>query len=199
MANGEERENRRREVLYLRVTAWFTAAGVIASAFGVWLGLRQTKTSFEMGQRAWVTVKNLQLMPVGGKDAPPMPLTADIPNTVVLVFHNGGQSPAVQFRVNTQTDLFKGVACKINTLDSPYQSETMTVGPGQEPADYIAQFTPTPECVAAINTGNATLRIRGTATYQDIFHIEHHTDYCYQYEGLRMHSLSACSAGNDID
>jgi hypothetical protein len=182
----EERTSRNAQI---RVAMWQNGISVVAAVISilslgaVFLSIRESRKTFEAGERAWVLVDE-------------MSLAHDFSNTestpVKFVIKNVGQSPALNLTSEIHAD-FSGDGCPSVKFHSPYTSDSV-VGPGQtQTYGNFVVSTLSQQCVDALHSGSAAYTIKGTMQYKDIFGHVHSTGICSQYEGVSTRKMSDCA------
>ena len=113
--------------------------------------------------------------------------------------------------MDTEKPVFKGSdACPNNesSVTPQIYKSSLTVGPGQKPANPNFAFIVDQKCVDALANGSAIYTLKGVITYDDIFKRTHHTHYCWRYQGMgpypnypgiALRQMVACPDGNDVD
>lgn len=153
-----------------------TIAGAVI-AFGsliiLYLSIRQSRQTFEAGQRAWalIDVVNLET-----------PLNITVASPLSLVLKNVGQSPALHVHSDGDERL-TGEHCKGYKLIKPLTHTDMPLGPGQR--IMLPDFSMGPvkqSCLDELDAGTSTYEVSGTIYYEDIFKAAHKTIYCVLYD-----------------
>lgn len=204
----EEKTNRDKTLKTARqanVISLVSALVAFVALVTLYLTLTQSRESFERGQRAWITVTRVPILDarpntpsVSALDAPNVPLVAEAPVVVPIIFKNGGLSPALHVVMHTDHRVFQGAGCDFVHYELPYESDT-TIGPGDSASNWNYGFTLTQTCIDALERAQATFKIQGVIAYRDVFQHGRHTHFCFQYQALSNKHMTACPAGNDID
>ena len=204
----EEKTNRGKALTTARranLISFLAAVSGLANLIFLGFSLRQSRESFERGQRAWLTVTRTPILDarpnassVSAMDAPTIPLLAGVPVVVPIIFKNGGLSPALHVVMHTDHQVFQGVGCDVVPYDLPYKSDT-TVGPGDPASNWNYSFTLPQACIDALDRNQATFKIQGVIAYMDVFQHDRHTHFCVQYQAMSNKHMTACPDGNDLD
>jgi len=190
---AEEKGNRAATLRTARHLNLITiCGGIIAllSLVAVYASLWQSRQTFALGNRAWVTITDTPLSAGSIKDG--------VFNSVIVNYKNGGTSPAINFHTKMGPVEWTGAACQMKGGRTPYYS-TMTLGPGATGHNLNEMFVVPQGCSEALNRGEAAFRYSGIMYYQDIFKESHSTWFCLQYEGKTTREMSYCPEGNGLD
>jgi hypothetical protein len=179
---------------YQTFTGWKPIIEVVGIVFGIAYAIvtycqwRDANRNFKAGQRAWILIEEFRL---NG------PLQPSVFNPIKVTMKNYGQSPAL-YKSQEFTFSFEGTGCKSTTGPQGVKSHRV-MAQGQEAEVASLGITLTPECLQALATGKATLKISGIVSYQDIFHRTHTTEACAQYDPIYAKDLVACADGNTAE
>jgi hypothetical protein len=153
--------------------------------------LKMTKTSLQITERAWVTVKAAQAKP---------PVATGQIQEVAVELRNSGHSPALRIKIRHM------VSVKDKLPDGPMPLIVTTgnenhgvVGPE---ASVVARFSPTNltnELIAMLKSGKVYLFTFGTVKYFDIFDTEHETQFCYFIQDVDKIDMSPCGQWNEAN
>lgn len=171
---AEKRERRAERARIWTVLIALATVGYAVLSFLQWRSLdestRRANQYFEVGQRAYITVKNLSLGGIGGDDA-----------SFVALCENTGKTPAINITAKY------GLYVDHSTPQSGYPTIPFnsTMHNQVLPPGGVLRISKTEKITgqefALIEDKKEWLYFAGTLEYQDVFGGHHKTDFCALY------------------
>ena len=170
----------------MRKYASDSAAAATTSAKAAEQSADAAKSLVEIGNRAWVALKQIETI---------VRSTNGLPIRFATTLENGGRSPALELRFAQWSKIAESLP---NPPD--YQGFNPmpkgSIGPGlqgQIPNDVA--YTPADE--AAVFDGRKKLYVYGFARYKDVFGVEHETKWALEYSRATQ-QFTSCALHNEM-
>lgn len=156
------------------------------------IALDYTIEKSKLDQRAWLTVKAAKVRQIIAMGKPP---------TVAIELHNSGQTPAVGTRLDQHVGFF---ADKLPDGPMPFghrdNRNIGVVGPSSSMVgDFTLSDSLTETAMTNLKSRKWSIFTYGTATYFDIFKVQHNLSYCFILEDVAKVDLSPCVKWNNTD
>lgn len=160
---------------------------------------KQSKTALDytiekskLDQRAWLTIKAAKVRPIIAIGNAP---------TVAIELHNSGHTPAVETSLDQRVGVF---ADKLPDGPMPFKRRDYRrigiVGPDSSMVNsFTLSDSLTETTMTSLKSRKASIFTYGTATYFDIFKVQHHLNFCFILGDITKDDLSPCVKWNDTD
>lgn len=163
----------------------------VVTAILQWLAIKEsvrlTKQSLEVSQRAWVFVKEMNMLRRGTSQ----PIPPDELSDITITYENSGNTPALNFSINVNVRLDNKPLPK--DFDYPdATSSTPTSRSVLAPKSQQLAFASLRSArVFDETSGELFLHVWERITYEDVFQATHNSEFCFRYKKETGH-FTAC-------